>query len=139
MGLMPLGCFESKAFDYKLSSSVGSCWCPFLVVFSSWIFCTYIKYFKKEENPRSLCSNIPALETFQKGIFNDLFYVSYFKGPFPTQTSLIPRMPYPKSQILGSNKPRECRRILCDPGKSRAGSHPGKCWKSSAHPYTLQI
>lgn len=89
VGLMPLGCFESKAFDYKLPSLVGSCWCPFLVTFASWNFYIYLKSFKKENNPACLCSNIPASKTSQQGIFNDLFYVSYFKGPFPTQKEFL--------------------------------------------------
>lgn len=77
VGLIPLGCFESRAFDYKLSSSVGSCLCPF----HPGIF-IYIKYFKRKKIPSSLCSNILVSKTFRKGISNDVFYVSYFKGPF---------------------------------------------------------
>lgn len=37
----------------------------------------------------------------------------------PTRTSMIPRMPYPKSQIPGSDKHRECRTLCSRQTQSR--------------------
>lgn len=83
VGLMPLGCFENEAFDYKLTLW-EACWCPFLVAFSSWNLYIYIKYFKKEKLKKktkqtqiSVQQHL-SFEKFLKGIFQLLILCEVF-------------------------------------------------------------